>query len=486
MLNLQRRCNVLEPLIIEAVVAINQFASERMELRVKECDLCDLWIAWDEVCGLNLISILNLSVGFMTVRRSRSNRMARKPKQHRAKKQQRAIKEEEEEEDARLTRQEHGVMKAYPHCGNNQVWKQKRRSVESQNNDGAPKAVVSTKPRQTETHNSVVRFQSAERLADWVHNAAKRQPIQLSLNCGERSKEVRDALLRQFHRWPATKLGRAEEHYQELSLQAEERCQDHVQLYIQELRGNLQIGAKALFWLNVLHPMSHLVPVSRQEAREVLMLFLDELKSVDGVYTTLTARNAYVWDILTLPLRLEPLFHGVSTLALNGHGIATNEAIRLMTVFAAAQYAPPGRKKATVPTGLSIVASVGILAPPDILRVKELSPTLRDNLVQPFLAVTQKWQSVVDEVLGVLTQALTKRWVSRERAPYEEERNDTFECVLQSDFARLNHALATGQLHVARKAREDTSSFDGEYLGVHVVCDHGRLVVQLDRGNGWM
>ncbi|CAI5729207.1 unnamed protein product [Hyaloperonospora brassicae] len=406
--------------------------------------------------------------------------MAGNPKQYGAKKQQRAI----EEEDARLNCQEHGVMNAYPHCGNNPVWKRKCRSVESQNNDGAPKAVVSTKPRQTETHNSVVSFQSAERLADWMHNAAKRQTIQLSLKCGERSEEVRDALLRQFHRWPATKLGRAEEQYQELSQQAEERCQHHVQLYIQELRGNLMIGAKALFWLNVLHPMIPLVPVSRQEAREVLMLFLDELKSVDGVYTTLTTRNPYVWDILTLPLRLEPLFHGVSTLALNGHGSATKEAIRLMMVFAA-QYAPPGRKKATVPTGLSIVASVGILAPPDILRVKELPQTLRDDLVQPFLTVTQKWLSVVDEVLGVLTQALTKRWVSRERAPYEKERNDTFECVLQSDFARLNHALATDQLYVARKTREDTSSVDGECLNVHVVCDHGGLFVQLDRGNGW-
>ncbi|CAH0474337.1 unnamed protein product [Peronospora belbahrii] len=87
-------------------------------------------------------------------------------------------------------------------------------------------------------------------------------------------------------------------------------------LYIEELRGKLLAGANALFWLNVLQPMVHPAYLSRQEAREVLLLLLEELRNADGV------------------CELEPLFQGVSTLALCGHEIAANEALQLLAVFA--------------------------------------------------------------------------------------------------------------------------------------------------------
>ncbi|CAH0519770.1 unnamed protein product [Peronospora belbahrii] len=56
-----------------------------------------------------------------------------------------------------------------------------------------------------------------------------------------------------------------------------------VMLYIEELRGKLLAGANALFWLNVLQPMVHPAYLSRQEAREVLLLLLEELRNADGV-----------------------------------------------------------------------------------------------------------------------------------------------------------------------------------------------------------
>uniref|UniRef100_A0AAV1UYL2 Uncharacterized protein n=1 Tax=Peronospora matthiolae TaxID=2874970 RepID=A0AAV1UYL2_9STRA len=423
----------------------------------------------------------------MTARRKRSGRISRKPKLRGAKKQVRPI--EEEQAHTCLKGHDNAGMDDYdyPSIGGKRVWKQKCGSVDwgGANHIGDPNAWVSTNLTQPTVQDYCIRFRNADQLADWVYNAVKHQPIQLSLNGSERSKEVRDVLLRQFHRWPAMKLSRAEEQCQELSKQAEKRCQDQVQLYIHELGGKLLAGAKALFWLNVLHPMIHTAAVSRQESQEVLSLFLDELRSVDGVYEKLTTKNAFTWDVLTLPFRLEPLFHGVSTLALAGHEVATNEAVRLVTAFAE-QYALAERKNATVPTGLSIVASVGKLAPLKISSFEELPQTLRGCLVQPFAAVTGKWLSVVGEVLEVLNQSLTSRWVSRERSPYEKERKDTIERVLQSDFDRLNHALATDQLYVVSKARKDRSSAGDECLDVHILCDRGPLCVQLNRGNGWM
>uniref|UniRef100_H3HDL8 VWFA domain-containing protein n=1 Tax=Phytophthora ramorum TaxID=164328 RepID=H3HDL8_PHYRM len=261
-------------------------------------------------------------------------------------------------------------------------------------------------------------FQSVERLAEWVFSVAKYRPLKLNLNFCERSEEVRDTLLRQFHRWPEAKVADAAKQFQTLSHVAEEQCQEQVQLYLQELRGKLVGGSNALFWLNVLQPLTHAASVPRPEAREVLMALLQESKSIDGVFEQLVTKSERVLAVLTLPLKLEPLFQGVSGLAQCGYAPAANEAMEMLTMFAEEVTAYPERKKAS-----------------------------------SFAKMATDWLMVVEEVLDVLEKSLKSRWLACERAPFEEELEEVVQGHLQTAFARLSQALAMDQLYALREMR---------------------------------
>ncbi|CAH0473257.1 unnamed protein product [Peronospora belbahrii] len=186
-----------------------------------------------------------------------------------------------------------------------------------------------------------------------------------------------------------------------------------------EASGKLLAGANALFWLNVLQPMVHPACLSRQEVREVLLLLLEELRNADGVYEELMKKNERFWDLLRLPLKLEPLYQGVSTLALCGHEIAANEALQLLAVFAKQNTVFCKQKRAT-PMGLSIVTSVGLLAPLEISIARELPKAFCEPLSQPFIKLIRDWHMVVDEVLDILGKFLAGKWVSCEQASLEK------------------------------------------------------------------
>ncbi|CAI5731952.1 unnamed protein product [Peronospora destructor] len=296
----------------------------------------------------------------------------------------------------------------------------------------------------------------------------KDQEISVVATARERNEEVRDALLRQFHRWPETKISRAVEQCQKLSQEAENLCQYQVEVYIEELRGKLLAGAKALFWLNVLQPVLHPALIPRQEAQEVLLLLLEELKSVDGVYEQFMKKSEHTWDVLTLPLTLEPLFRRVSTLALGGHEIAENEARQILAMFAE-QNAVFSRLKKATSADLSIVPSVCPLAALEISTSKILPKPFCEQFSRLFFMQTHDWFVVVDEVLDILGRSLASRWASCERASFEETCKNTVEQDLQSNFARLRHALATDQLYGMREAGTVRLNADDECLDVSIL-----------------
>ncbi|KAI9983218.1 hypothetical protein PInf_007147 [Phytophthora infestans] len=322
-------------------------------------------------------------------------------------------------------------------------------------------------------------FYSAEELADWVFNSAKFRPMKLKLSCCERSEEVRDALLRKFHRWPGMKISEATEQWQKLSQEAERQCQEHVQLYLRDLQGKLLAGATALFWLNLLQPLTHPASMPRAEVRDVLLAFVDELKSVDSFYEQLMEKNARLWAVLTLPLKLEPLFQGVGTLAQRGHQVAANEAMELLTLFAGEYTAVAGRKKRKLSVGLSVVASVGTFTPLDLSCLSQLPEEFREQLSTPLAMMVSDWIRAVGEVLDLLKKSLVSKWVACERAPFEEELMMTTQRELQSAFERLSHALAADQLYAMRKATGKRSSVS---LNVNVVRERGLLFVRINRG----
>ncbi|GMF12956.1 unnamed protein product [Phytophthora lilii] len=327
------------------------------------------------------------------------------------------------------------------------VWKKKRSYYQFQDT-----ALVPIRPTLIPCCiNSVPRFQTEEQLAEWVFNAAKFRPLQLNLSCCERSEEVREALLRQFHRWPETKITQAMTRFQTLSQEANQRCMEQVQLYLRELRGKLLGGINSLFWLNVLQPLTHPAPVPRQEAREVLVALLEEIKSIDGVFELLTQKSKRVWAVLTLPLKLEPLFQGVATLALCGQEVSAIEAMDLLVMFAEQYTAIPALKKSKLPVGLSVVASVGALTPLEVTCLGGLPEAFCENLGAPLAMMLHDWAMTVNEVLDVLQKSLTSQWVECELAPFEQELLNSVKDDVQSAFARLSHALAMNQLYAMQK-----------------------------------
>ncbi|KAF4320805.1 hypothetical protein BBO99_00002897 [Phytophthora kernoviae] len=70
------------------------------------------------------------------------------------------------------------------------------------------------------------------------------------------------------------------------------------------------------------------------EIREILVAFLFELKSIDGAYEQLAMKSDRFWAVLTLPLKIAPLFQGVSSLAICGHEEAAREAMKLVNLYA--------------------------------------------------------------------------------------------------------------------------------------------------------
>ncbi|ETL78079.1 hypothetical protein L917_21056 [Phytophthora nicotianae] len=361
-------------------------------------------------------------------------------------------------------------------CRSKQVWKLKQPRYDYQDKSDL-KTMMLMQSILPPMRSYLPQFQSAEQLANWVFNVAKYRSMKLNLNCYERSEEVRDALLRQFHRWPGTKVSQATERCQQLSQEAEQQCQEHVQLYLHELRGKLLAGAKALFWLDLLQPLIHPASVPRPEVRDVLTAFLDELKGVDGLYEQLIEKNGRLWAVLTLPLKLEPLFQGVSTLALCGHQIAANEAMQLLAMFASEYPALARGEKCKFPVGISIVASVGDFSPLDLSSLSDLPEMFREQLSAPLVMIVSDWIGVVDEVLDRLKNSLTNKWTSCEQAPFGEELEKTMESELQSAFQRLSHALATDQLYAMRKVAGDGSSIDMDCLNVNIVREQGLLFV---------
>ncbi|EGZ07752.1 hypothetical protein PHYSODRAFT_458160, partial [Phytophthora sojae] len=155
--------------------------------------------------------------------------------------------------------------------------------------------------------NFLPRFPSANQFAEWVFDVAKHRAVQLNLSFCERSEDVRDALLKKFHRWPETKIASAAERFKTLNQEAEQKCLEQVQLYIHELRGKLLTGTSALFWLDVLQPLKHPAMLPRSEVRAVLVALLDEIMATDGLFGLLTKTDERLWAVLTLPLKLEPL-----------------------------------------------------------------------------------------------------------------------------------------------------------------------------------
>eukprot|EP00644_Phytophthora_capsici_P016438 jgi/Phyca11/123881/e_gw1.52.308.1 len=265
-------------------------------------------------------------------------------------------------------------------------------------------------------------FRSAKELAEWVFNVAKFRPLELNLENCKHCEDVREALLRQFHRWPETKMAQTSAHYLALIQTADQYCHEQVQLYIQYLRGKLNAGMNALFWLDLLQPLTHQASVPREEVQEALIALLGELKSVEDVFEQLMKTNERNWAVLTLPLRLEPLFRGVGMLALCGHAVSANEAMQLLTLAADKYVAFPRNKMVTLPVGLSIVASVGTLLTSDLSGLSELPEPIRDQLAKPLALMVPDWIASVDRVLSVLEESLTTQWASCERAPLEEER----------------------------------------------------------------
>ncbi|OWZ24291.1 RxLR effector protein [Phytophthora megakarya] len=322
-------------------------------------------------------------------------------------------------------------------------------------------------------------FYSEERLAEWVFTIAKLRPLQLNLDFCERSEEVRDTLLHQFHRWPESKIAQAAERCNVLSRQAEKECQEQVQLHLQELCGKLLGGGKALFWLNVLEPLIHPASVPREEVREILLALLEELKDIDGVYEQLMEKNERIWAALTLPLEIEPLFQGVSTLALCGYryDIAVQDAMEIMATFADRLTSPDPKN---LPLGLSVVASVGTIVPVDTSSLSHLSQTFREKLADPLAVMFCKWKSIVEEVLDVLEKSLTAKWTLYEVSPFKEELKTAVQSDLQSSFQRLNHVLATSQLCAVGK---EERLADVECLNIKILRERELLCVQL---NPWM
>ncbi|KAH7464848.1 uncharacterized protein KRP23_12586 [Phytophthora ramorum] len=351
-----------------------------------------------------------------------------------------------------------------------QIWLKKKERCWCHDNGGL-KAIVPMR-------SNLPTFQSVERLAEWVFSVAKYRPLKLNLNFCERSEEVRDTLLRQFHRWPEAKIADAAKQFQTLSHVAEEQCQEQVQLYLQELRGKLVGGSNALFWLNVLQPLTHAASVPRPEAREVLMALLQESKSIDGVFEQLVTKSERVLAVLTLPLKLEPLFQGVSGLAQCGYAPAANEAMEMLTMFAEEVTAYPERKKGKLPLGLSVVASVGGLVPLGVSGLSQLPEAFREQLASSFAKMATDWLMVVEEVLDVLEKSLKSRWLACERAPFEEELEEVVQGHLQTAFARLSQALAMDQLYALREMRGERPNADEGCLNVAICRGHGLLIVQ--------
>ncbi|CAH0484679.1 unnamed protein product [Peronospora farinosa] len=319
------------------------------------------------------------------------------------------------EENKQMKDQEMTVMETTQSVGSKQMWKQKRPCLNLQGSNESLKAFVPMQPTLQIEKNYFSLFESADRLAEWVFNTAKHRPMQLDLCGSERNEEIRDALLRQFHCWPGTKISHASKPYRKLSQEAENLCRNQVDLYIDELHRKLLAGTNGLFWLNVLQPVLHPELLPRQETQEILLLLLEELKSVDGVYEQLMKKNEYTWDVLMLPLTLKPLFQRVSTLALSGHEIAAEEAMQILLMFVEKNVVFSRQKKATR-TSLSSIPSVGPLAALKCSSLRILPKPFRELFSRLFLKLSGEWYVVVDEVLDIFGRSLASRWASCERA----------------------------------------------------------------------
>ncbi|KAE9347113.1 hypothetical protein PF008_g7969 [Phytophthora fragariae] len=332
------------------------------------------------------------------------------------------------------------------------------------------------------THrNFLPRYQRADQVAEWVFNVVKHCPVRLDLKSCERSEEVRDALLQKFHRWPETKIASAAEKFNTLNQQAEQRCQEQVQLYLQELREKLLGGTNALFWLDILQPLKHSALLPRHEVREVLVALLEEIRAIDGLFELLMRTNERLWAVLALPLRLEPLFQGVSSLALRGHEVSAMEAMQLLVLYAEQYTAFSSQKKRVFPLGLSVVASVGAFVPLDASNLNELPEAIREKLAMPLSRIIPDWIEVIGAVLDIVDKSLTSRWMACERAPYEEELNTTVQTALQDAFARFTHALVTDQLYAMRTVDGERSSTNGDPLVVTILSKGKMLIVEARR-----
>ncbi|RLN53310.1 hypothetical protein BBJ29_000477 [Phytophthora kernoviae] len=85
------------------------------------------------------------------------------------------------------------------------------------------------------------------------------------------------------------------------------------------------------------------------EIREILVAFLFELKSIDGAYEQLAMKSDRFWAVLTLPLKIAPLFQGVSSLAICGHEAAARDAMKLVNLYADEYTASQVRKRGKLP-----------------------------------------------------------------------------------------------------------------------------------------
>ncbi|RLN87866.1 hypothetical protein BBJ28_00024322 [Nothophytophthora sp. Chile5] len=349
--------------------------------------------------------------------------------------------------------------------GSKQVWVVKR-TLAAFRGGVHLKTSLAMKKRQARVRTKwTARFTNMVGFAQWVFDTARHGAVQLDIDRSEYKEEARDALLRQFHRWPESELARAAQQCQTLSQEVEQQCGEQIELYIQELRGKLVSGASALFWLDLLLPLLHRSSVPVQEAKETLRGFLQELKAVDCVCEQLIQR---LWAMLTLPLKIEPLLRGVGVLLLCGHEVSAKEGLQLLGNYA--EYtARTGTNEGQFPLGLSIVSSIGEMVPLDVVALSDLPEALRAELATPLSVLKQKWLVVVEEVLAILSNALMAQWVACGRAPHENVFQDRVHSVLTGAFARFRDALATNQLYALQ--RMSGSCSNGQQADRLVVVD---------------
>lgn len=360
-------------------------------------------------------------------------------------------------------------------------WRMKRACCKNRD-DSDSMSIVLMQSTQSRLECGLSHFQSAKQVAEWIFAVAKHRSMKVALNCFEQNEEVRDALLRRFHRWPETKILQATNRFQDLSQEAFYRCHEQVQLYLQNLRENLQTGAKALFWLDELQPLVHTASVPRLEARDVLLRFVDDIKAVDGFYQQLIQKEERLWTVLTLPLNLEPFFQGLSTLALKGLKVAARDAMQIFTMFAENYTASGERECRNLPFGFHVVASISALVPFEAFSLGKLDEEFREILSTPLAMMVHDWIQVVDQVIEILGNVLTRKWTLCERAPYEEKLEISKQVDLQCAFERLNYVLSTGQLYAIKKMAAEGSGVENEVLNVSILREKKILLVMSSKG----